>query len=149
MSDELAARLLANLPLIHTEPAEFGKASQRNAIETQLVRLSALSMDVETEALREILQRLHVPAPARLNSPLDNPTGRSEQDSSFDGTAEPYGTQKRGFNVVDRRRFFAKGRAPAVTEKEASDMGQTRIGRNDPCPCGSGKKYKKCCGEGA
>ena len=23
-----------------------------------------------------------------------------------------------------------------------------RIGRNDPCPCGSGKKYKKCCGVG-
>lgn len=21
------------------------------------------------------------------------------------------------------------------------------VGRNDPCPCGSGKKYKKCCGE--
>jgi uncharacterized protein len=21
----------------------------------------------------------------------------------------------------------------------------TKIGRNDPCPCGSGKKYKKCC----
>lgn len=27
--------------------------------------------------------------------------------------------------------------APAVSEK---------VGRNDPCPCGSGKKYKKCCG---
>ncbi|MFA4949093.1 MAG: SEC-C metal-binding domain-containing protein, partial [Candidatus Krumholzibacteriia bacterium] len=24
-----------------------------------------------------------------------------------------------------------------------------RAGRNDPCPCGSGKKYKKCCGKGA
>ena len=23
---------------------------------------------------------------------------------------------------------------------------QPKIGRNDPCPCGSGKKYKKCCG---
>jgi uncharacterized protein YecA (UPF0149 family) len=23
---------------------------------------------------------------------------------------------------------------------------ETRVGRNDPCPCGSGKKYKKCCG---
>ncbi|MFV9631495.1 MAG: SEC-C metal-binding domain-containing protein [Methanosarcinales archaeon] len=22
---------------------------------------------------------------------------------------------------------------------------ETKIGRNDPCPCGSGKKYKKCC----
>jgi len=21
-----------------------------------------------------------------------------------------------------------------------------KVGRNDPCPCGSGKKYKKCCG---
>jgi preprotein translocase subunit SecA len=24
-----------------------------------------------------------------------------------------------------------------------------KVGRNDPCPCGSGKKYKKCCGAGA
>lgn len=23
---------------------------------------------------------------------------------------------------------------------------EKKIGRNDPCPCGSGKKYKKCCG---
>ena len=28
---------------------------------------------------------------------------------------------------------------PVITDK---------IGRNDPCPCGSGKKYKKCCGAG-
>ncbi|MGH7445888.1 MAG: SEC-C metal-binding domain-containing protein, partial [Longimicrobiales bacterium] len=31
--------------------------------------------------------------------------------------------------------------APAVAEKT--------VGRNDPCPCGSGKKYKKCHGAGA
>ncbi|MDP9264110.1 MAG: SEC-C metal-binding domain-containing protein, partial [Acidobacteriota bacterium] len=24
-----------------------------------------------------------------------------------------------------------------------------KVGRNDPCPCGSGKKYKKCCGMAA
>ena len=24
-----------------------------------------------------------------------------------------------------------------------------KIGRNDPCPCGSGKKYKHCCGKNA
>ena len=24
-----------------------------------------------------------------------------------------------------------------------------KVGRNDPCPCGSGKKYKNCCGKGA
>jgi preprotein translocase subunit SecA len=26
---------------------------------------------------------------------------------------------------------------------------QPKVGRNDPCPCGSGKKYKKCCGRNA
>ncbi len=30
--------------------------------------------------------------------------------------------------------------APVRREKE-------KVGRNDPCPCGSGKKYKKCCGQ--
>jgi uncharacterized protein YecA (UPF0149 family) len=24
-----------------------------------------------------------------------------------------------------------------------------KVGRNDPCPCGSGRKYKKCCGSEA
>jgi preprotein translocase subunit SecA len=31
-------------------------------------------------------------------------------------------------------------------KKEAVPMGK-RVGRNDPCPCGSGKKYKHCCGK--
>ena len=37
-------------------------------------------------------------------------------------------------------------------EERAKDPGKYQIkghpaiGRNDPCPCGSGKKYKKCCG---
>jgi uncharacterized protein YecA (UPF0149 family) len=30
-------------------------------------------------------------------------------------------------------------------EREKAPVG-ARTGRNDPCPCGSGKKYKKCCG---
>lgn len=29
---------------------------------------------------------------------------------------------------------------------EAATHGKHKVGRNDPCPCGSGKKYKKCCG---
>jgi len=30
--------------------------------------------------------------------------------------------------------------------KQRLKVGGRKIGRNDPCPCGSGKKYKKCCG---
>lgn len=31
--------------------------------------------------------------------------------------------------------------------REDNIVHSTKIGRNDPCPCGSGKKYKKCCGK--
>jgi len=27
-----------------------------------------------------------------------------------------------------------------------SRISEKKVGRNEPCPCGSGKKYKKCCG---
>ncbi|MBQ4150780.1 MAG: preprotein translocase subunit SecA [Clostridia bacterium] len=41
---------------------------------------------------------------------------------------------------------FAGGRMP---EKKAPVIRKSeKVGRNDPCPCGSGKKYKKCCGAG-
>jgi uncharacterized protein YecA (UPF0149 family) len=29
---------------------------------------------------------------------------------------------------------------------EQKPDGEKKVGRNDACPCGSGKKYKKCCG---
>jgi preprotein translocase subunit SecA len=45
-------------------------------------------------------------------------------------------------NIVKRepsQQAAASKRHAAPTNKET--------GRNDPCPCGSGKKYKKCCGK--
>ncbi|MBU3925701.1 preprotein translocase subunit SecA, partial [Patescibacteria group bacterium] len=33
-----------------------------------------------------------------------------------------------------------------VEHRVSNSNKRARIGRNDPCPCGSGKKYKKCCG---
>jgi preprotein translocase subunit SecA len=36
---------------------------------------------------------------------------------------------------------------PQQEEKRETVQGKKEIGRNDPCPCGSGKKYKKCCGK--
>ncbi len=32
-------------------------------------------------------------------------------------------------------------------EQSRTPVRSTKIGRNEPCPCGSGKKYKKCCGQ--
>ena len=42
---------------------------------------------------------------------------------------------------------LSRGEAVSETSKPAPVKGGMRVGRNDPCPCGSGQKYKKCCGK--
>lgn len=44
----------------------------------------------------------------------------------------------------DGRWYFKDGQAPQVAQVVRQGP---KLGRNDPCPCGSGKKYKKCCGK--
>ena len=45
--------------------------------------------------------------------------------------------------------FTAEEQKQLYTEQKKSHTvvrNEAKVGRNDPCPCGSGKKYKKCCG---
>lgn len=46
-------------------------------------------------------------------------------------------------------RYFREGRiayAQAAARPEPYERAGPKVGRNDPCPCGSGRKYKRCCG---
>jgi len=47
------------------------------------------------------------------------------------------------FKCQDGRWYYVDGKLvpPSTQQHEAP-----KVGRNEPCPCGSGKKYKKCCG---
>ncbi|MGN0550309.1 MAG: preprotein translocase subunit SecA [Acutalibacteraceae bacterium] len=64
---------------------------------------------------------------------------------------KPQVPQSNPINVVIKREQVAK---PLATSGDGTDThnktvrksAKEKVGRNDPCPCGSGKKYKKCCG---
>ena len=45
------------------------------------------------------------------------------------------------------RKQTLDGKANDGKEKEKRQVKSNKVGRNDPCPCGSGKKYKQCCGK--
>ena len=45
------------------------------------------------------------------------------------------------FDEETQKRLYLEQKKSGTVVKEQ------KIGRNDPCPCGSGKKYKKCCGK--
>lgn len=58
------------------------------------------------------------------------------------------GGRRRHHEIAQFRRrdgawYFYDGEAP---KPETVTRTTPKVGRNEPCPCGSGKKYKKCCG---
>ena len=52
------------------------------------------------------------------------------------------GLQDTAINLVDGKYSEKEGGMNKTVVNEGP-----KVGRNDPCPCGSGKKYKNCCGK--
>ena len=49
--------------------------------------------------------------------------------------------------IVGAYRYFREDRQHAASPNRSESHGHpTKVGRNDQCPCGSGRKYKRCCG---
>jgi preprotein translocase subunit SecA len=79
-------------------------------------------------------------APRKLRTNIDDIAKVSGQAKS-DGTDR--GSVSRRQSTSNRQN--GNGRTPTATSAPRT-VTANKIGRNDPCPCGSGKKYKKCHG---
>ena len=62
--------------------------------------------------------------------------------SQQEGEGVPVGA---ALPTTERGQIHQRGTPQGQPRKTPVRVGK-KIGRNDPCPCGSGKKYKKCCG---
>jgi SEC-C motif-containing protein len=51
--------------------------------------------------------------------------------------------ERSSFSKVDGRWYYEDG---VINPKQEQRIVEHKLGRNDPCHCGSGKKFKKCCG---
>ncbi|HUK73880.1 MAG TPA: preprotein translocase subunit SecA [Candidatus Bathyarchaeia archaeon] len=67
-------------------------------------------------------------------------TGRRRATTSMDDMEEAFQRRKR--RELEQARMAGAGEMGTVQQVVRGE----KVGRNDPCPCGSGKKYKKCCG---
>jgi len=66
---------------------------------------------------------------------------RRAAQTSVDDLEEAFQRRKR--KELEQARMAGSGEYQPVQQRVRSGA---KVGRNDPCPCGSGKKYKKCCG---
>jgi preprotein translocase subunit SecA len=81
--------------------------------------------------------------PARADQ-YGNGHRRRNVSTSVDDLEEAFQRRKR--RELEQARMAGSGEYQPVQQVV---RGGDKIGRNDPCPCGSGKKYKKCCGAGS
>lgn len=79
---------------------------------------------------------------------LVDPTILRQLDGDPD--ARPTLREKMAFMVLAANETFLTVRRAALGEltPTAPPSTKARVGRNEPCPCGSGKKYKRCCIDG-
>ncbi|MDO5732349.1 MAG: preprotein translocase subunit SecA [Eubacteriales bacterium] len=80
-------------------------------------------------------------APERKEVDYSRTNEKKEMSSSFERSSAPAASSTGG----DLRKTMPESRAAAQESIEPVKRDKTKVGRNDPCPCGSGKKYKNCC----
>ncbi len=101
---------------------------QGKSVTIQRLKNSAELMEDSLEELKSWASFME-PEPRPTRPPIQIP--RKPQPTVLDKkTEEP---EKPKFN-------------PSVERSLSPIVNKQRVGRNDPCPCGSGKKFKKCCG---
>ena len=100
--------------------------------------------------LMQVFERPEGPPPGRpaiAGQPAATPggdgNGRQPRNvsTSMDELEEAFQRKKR--RELEQARMAGAGDRQPVQQVV---RGAAKVGRNDPCPCGSGKKYKKCCG---
>lgn len=140
------------LPLIDGAPAPSAEALMRSRYAAFVLgRLDHLDRTLAPEK-RDDVDHAEVEASSREAEGLGLEVRTAEQDGD-DATVEYvarfrlHGQQIAHHELARFRRdgdgwLYVDGE---VNPKQAPRV-VAKVGRNDPCPCGSGQKYKKCCG---
>ena len=128
-------------PLVEYKKESFALFQDMKArIEEEIVRYLFWLRPVLDEDGRRRWWRRRSGAPTPLT--MSNPAAEA-----VPGVCRPRRGQAAAAAAAARRRGR---RAPAATTSiKTVRREEPKVGRNDPCPCGSGKKYKKCHGAGA
>ena len=120
--------------------------NDKNEIVTQLTNI--INKDLANTKLIEYLQsRIEIPSFEYLQiltSKLMDLYNNTRQWRLKGHTPnELFQEEKKYLKPLPSQPFMTNQSKTNITDKSTLK----KIGRNDPCPCGSGKKYKKCCGK--
>jgi uncharacterized protein YecA (UPF0149 family) len=177
LNEAATGRLLTDIRLIvgpNEPPVETEAESEETLEETGAESLDMSGVDlskIDMSQLAEMLPKGMKLPPGmgikQLQEMMESPQGKimadltafcQEQGIDMAAMNDPKQIQDLEAQWKETPRPAFDGKTPSeVLGEEASLVpkkvetfrrDEPRVGRNDPCPCGSGKKYKKCCGRG-
>ncbi|MFH1725805.1 MAG: preprotein translocase subunit SecA, partial [Elusimicrobiota bacterium] len=119
----------------------YGQKDPKVEYQRESFALFEVMLDRIRQQTVEYLFRIQ--APRRAPRPMM--VARHERPRAADGgEGEPSQDEAGSSGPPPRRSLLEKG---GTATASAAPQALKKIGRNSPCPCGSGKKYKKCCGK--
>jgi len=101
-----------------------------------------LSM-IKMEVLSHLFRVKITEAPAVAQRREVSPVNVSYSHKSF----QQFDTAQKDTEGTEKEASPVQTEMPAPHPRPTPYIAGKKVGRNDPCPCGSGKKYKKCCGK--
>src|SRR3989338_6012787 len=106
---------------------------------------------IHQEATETLFRIQRVDPAARMRSVFGSVPQKLVHDeiSSLSGQRPPSASLTRGWPPIPSvmpGAWNIPGEQPRPPAPPPVHNTEPKVGRNDPCPCGSGKKYKKCCG---
>jgi preprotein translocase subunit SecA len=104
---------------------------KREAFEMFQRMLEEIKSEVVSEITKVQVRTDEMEMPVR-EQPAENIEFKHEEFSGFGDSEEADAPERADGEGEDHKPFVRSGR---------------KVGRNEPCPCGSGKKYKQCCGK--
>jgi hypothetical protein len=126
--------------------AEIEAAFRENLVDEMMVTLGCVNDELRPEAPDECNRGPHH-SQTEISDTVEELRGWNWQTETWEEEEDEFGDDFDDLLLTDYARkastwLDAEPRyaPPATIRNDAS-----RVGRNDPCPCGSGKKYKKCC----
>jgi len=102
------------------------------------IMTTGAGLPVDLETTEEVSRRLHEMGKAWQ----DTPDMMREENAELAAKVIRICLKSEG-----AQRIRYRGADERSDEDVVPPSKKAHVGRNDPCPCGSGKKYKKCCGE--
>ena len=127
----------------------YGQKDPLNEYKREGYEMFQATLERWKEETVELLFKVRIEEPAEVELPRGRRgrTVESRADIFLDVPAEaampamPVGAPQEGMPPLPPEAMGGAAARPETYRREGR-----KVGRNEPCPCGSGKKYKKCCG---